>query len=105
MAALEDYLARPLTPPEPAAIEAVEHGPMDPRHAQSPAEMDVLLDPGELTGECGWCTLPDGCGYVAMRTPMPGVTAGMVDWWFDWHPRDPLRYRIWHPRAHRSNSI
>ena len=24
---------------------------------------------------------------------MPGVTAAMVDWWFDWHPRDPLRYR------------
>lgn len=105
MAALEDYLARPLTPPQPAAIEAVEHGPLDPRDAQSPAEMDLLLDPGELTGECGWCTLPDGCGYVAMRTPMPGVTAGMVDWWFDWHPRDPLRYRVWHPRAHRSNSI
>ncbi len=29
----------------------------------------------------------------------------MVDWWFDWHPRDPLRYRIWHPAAHRDNSL
>ncbi len=29
----------------------------------------------------------------------------MVDWWFDWHPRDPLRYRVWHPAAHRSNSL
>jgi hypothetical protein len=29
----------------------------------------------------------------------------MVDWWFDWHPRDPLRYRVWHPLAHSGNSI
>jgi hypothetical protein len=78
---------------------------MDPRDTQSAADMDVLLDPSDLTGECGWCILPDGCGYVAMRTPMPGVTAAMVDWWFDWHPRDPLRYRAWHPLAHQSNSI
>ena len=29
----------------------------------------------------------------------------MVDWWFDWHPRDPVRYRVWHPLAHESNSV
>ena len=29
----------------------------------------------------------------------------MVDWWFDWHPRDPLRYRVWHPPAHSGNSV
>ena len=44
--------------------------------------------------------LPDGVGYVAVRTAMPGVSGEMVDWWFDWHPRDPLRYRVWHPLAH-----
>jgi hypothetical protein len=103
--ALEDYLRRPLSPPDPAALAAVERGPMDPRDAQPPTDLDVLLDPGELRGECGWCTLPDGCAYVAMRTAMPRVTAEMVDWWFDWHPRDPLRYRIWHPLAHKSNSL
>ncbi len=37
---------------------------------------------------------------------MPGVTGEMVDWWFDWHPRDPLRYRVWHPRrTSRSSSL
>ena len=36
---------------------------------------------------------------------MPGVTAEMVDWWFDWHPREPIRYRVWHPLAHVSNSL
>ncbi len=36
---------------------------------------------------------------------MPGVSGEMVDWWFDWHPRDPIRYRVWHPRAHFSNAV
>ncbi len=36
---------------------------------------------------------------------MPGVTGEMVDWWFDWHPRDAVRYRIWHPLAHHDNSV
>ena len=49
--------------------------------------------------------MPNGVGYVAIRTPMPGLSAEMVDWWFDWHPRDPMRYRIWHPQAHRDNSL
>jgi phloretin hydrolase len=102
---LEDYLGRPMTPPDPAALDAVEHGPIDPGQAQAADELGVLLDPAELPGECGWCVLPDGCGYVAMRTEMPGVTGAMVDWWFDWHPRDPLRYRVWHPLAHESNSF
>ena len=105
MPALEDYLARPLTPPDRRAIEAVEQGPIDPRDALPAGDVDPLLDPAELPGECGWCVLPDGCGYVAMRTEMPGVTGAMVDWWFDWHPRDPLRYRVWHPLAHERNSV
>jgi hypothetical protein len=36
---------------------------------------------------------------------MPAVTGPMVDWWFDWHPRDPVRYRIWHPKAHFDNAL
>ena len=98
---LQEYLTRPLTPPDPALLDAIERGPLDPGQAQSQEDVDLLLGPAELPGECGWCLLPDGCGYVAMRTVMPGVTAAMVDWWFDWHPRDPVRYRVWHPLAHK----
>lgn len=105
MRALDDYLSRPVTPPDEGVLEGLEKGPIDPAKAQAADDLDVLLEPAELPGECGWCTLPNGCGYVAGRTPMPGVTAGMVDWWFDWHPRDPLRYRIWHPLAHQGNSV
>ncbi|HWB70168.1 MAG TPA: hypothetical protein VG518_09355 [Solirubrobacterales bacterium] len=102
---LEDYLSRPLDPPSPEALAAIEAGPIDPAAALPLEDLDRLLDPAPLEAETGWCWLPGHVGYVAVRTPMPALSAAMVDWWFDWHPRDPLRYRIWHPQAHRDNSL
>ena len=105
MPALEDYLSRPTDSAGPggprgdrARADRSQPGPVGERRGRA-------ARPGPISGECGWCVLPDGCGYVAMRTEMPGVTGEMVDWWFDWHPRDPIRYRIWHPLAHESNSV
>jgi phloretin hydrolase len=69
------------------------------------SEIDRLLDPAPLPVETGWCFRADRAGYVAVRTRMPGVSAEMVDWWFEWHPHDPDRYRAWHPLAHRDNSV
>src|SRR5271165_2227459 len=103
--ALEAYLERPPAPVDPQTAAAVADGPIDPAAALAPSELDRLLDPAPLAVETGWCMLPDGVGYVAVRTPMPGVSTEMIDWWFDWHPREPIRYRIWHPAAHRSNSV
>jgi hypothetical protein len=102
---LSAYLSRPLTPPPAATLAAIEAGPVAPGEALPLTQLDRLLDPKPLVAETGWCTLPDGVGYVAVRTPMPAVTAEMVDWWFEWHPLEPLRYRIWHPRAHSDNSL
>jgi phloretin hydrolase len=102
---LDSYLARPMAAPDPAALAAIESGPADPGAALPLARIDRLCDPAPLELETAWCTLPDGVRFVAVRTPMPAVSAAMVDWWFDWHPRDPLRYRIWHPRAHLDNSL
>jgi hypothetical protein len=68
-------------------------------------ELDRLLDSAPLALENGWCRFGDGVRYVAVRTPMPALNAEMVEWWFDWHPRAALRYRVWHPRAHRDNSF
>jgi hypothetical protein len=79
-------------------------GTLHPAEALDRADLDRLLDPTPLAAETGWCTLPDGVVYVAVRTPMPGVTGEMVDWWFDWHADDPARYRMWHP-GHVSNSV
>lgn len=102
---LSAYLRRPMTPPAEDVLEAIAHGPIDPGGALDRRELDRLLDPAPLRAEIGWCTLPDGVAYTAVRTEMPGVTGEMVDWWFDWHPRDPIRYQLWFPGAHGSTSF
>lgn len=101
---LHPYLDRPMAEPDPAILAAIA-APIDPADAVRREDLDRLLDPAPLPAENGWCVLPDGVQYVAIRTPMPDVTGPMVDWWFDWHPRDPLRYRIWHPPAHIDNRV
>lgn len=102
---LDHYLFRPLSPADPQTLTAIARGPIRAADALPFSQLDRLLDPAPLTAENGWCTLPNGVGYVAVRTPMPDVTAEMVEWWFDWHPRDSIRYRIWHPRAHADNAL
>jgi hypothetical protein len=102
---LGEYLSRPLEQPPAEVLGPIERGPIDPADALQLADVQALLDPAPLACETGWCTLADGVGYVAVRTAMPSVTGEMVDWWFDWHPREPLRYRIWHPSAHIDNSL
>lgn len=102
---LEPYLSRPLTPPDPGVLATIEDGPVDPSRTLELGEIDRLLDPEPLPVEVGWCFRPDRIGYVAVRTPMPGVNAEMIEWWFDWHPRDADRYRAWHPSAHFGNAL
>lgn len=102
---LSEYLSRPLEQPPAEVLEAIERGPTDPADALALSDVERLLDPAPLSVETGWCTLPDGVGYVAVRTAMPAVSGAMVDWWFDWHPRESIRYRVWHPTAHLENSL
>jgi hypothetical protein len=42
----------------------------------------------------------DGRLLVTTTTELPGVTPGMIDWWFGWHLPHSERYRLWHPTAH-----
>jgi len=102
--AVGDYLGRPMTPPDRATLEAVEAGPIAAELALPLAQLDRLVDANTPGAATGWCVLPDGVGYVAVATEMPGVSGEMVDWWFDWHPRSPERYRAWHPLAHKGVS-
>jgi hypothetical protein len=102
---LAPYLERDLAPVADELLAAVESGPIAADAALELSYAERLLDPAPFDVETGWCFLDNGVAYVAARTAMPGVSAEMVDWWFDWHPRDPVRYRIWHPIAHRGNSL
>ena len=94
-----------MTPADSAVLAAIEAGPINPAMALPLDQIDRLLDPTPLAVETGWCMMPDATAFVAVRTEMPGVTAEMIDWWFDWHPRESLRYRVWHPAAHKANAV
>ena len=87
----------PLAEPIRAALAL---GPQAPELGFPVDEADRLLAPGDLDLETGWTRLADGQIFVAVRTPMPNVTAAMIDWWFGWHGDEAQRYKLWHPRAH-----
>ena len=63
-------------------------------------DCERLLEAGDQPLESGYTQLPGGEVYVAVKTPMPGVTGAMIDWWFGWHSNESQRYKLWHPRAH-----
>lgn len=105
VADLNAMLERPMPPVDADVLGAIEAGPIDAADALLPSQVTRLLEAGYLPGETGWCTTPDGIGYAAVRTPMPGITGEMLDWWFAWHPQDSARYRIWFPGAHAGISF
>lgn len=64
------------------------------------SDLNDLLLPGYLPMETGFCRMPNGRFFVAVRTELKDVTTEMINWWFDWHPKESLRYRVWFPEAH-----
>jgi phloretin hydrolase len=94
---------------QPSAAPAAHHAqmltdlkPLDPAKADRIQDADNLLAPGYTEGENGYCVMPDGSGYIALRHPMPGATPEMIDWWFAWHGLEDLRYKLWYPEMHVS---
>jgi hypothetical protein len=79
--------------------------PIDPSKALPIERINDLLNPGYFEVESGWCILPNGAGYIANYTPMPGVTVDMVNWWMAWHSLEDLRYKIWWPDGHFGISL
>lgn len=87
-------------PDVPSEILEKMEKPMDPSCALHIHDRNDLLNTGYLSGEVGYCIMPDGSGHIASLTRMPGVTLDMIDWWFAWHGIESLRYKIWDPKDH-----
>ena len=94
------YFYRPMTPAPQEIYELLDKGPIDPSLALNIKDRNELLNPGYLPCERGFCLMPDGTGFIAMLTEMPGVTMEMIEWWFVWHGLEDLRYSIWCPDDH-----
>ena len=93
------YFTQEMAPLAEHAAQAVTVGALAPPLLTALEDAPDLLD-GEATTENGLTVDADGSIVVALRTPMPGVTPAMWDWWFGWHGSDSRRYKLWHPRAH-----
>lgn len=61
-------------------------------------ERTLIEQPGVYVTETK--RMPDGTYMVAVRTPMPGVKAKMVKWWFTDYMQTSEHYKRWHPTAH-----
>lgn len=94
------YYDRPLAPIPQEKLNILAAGPVDPAKALTIQNKNDLFKPGYLECEIGYCILPDGTGFVANLTEMPGVSGEMFDWWMAWHSLDDLRYKIWDPEDH-----
>ena len=86
-------------------LDKVNAGPVDSSRATKIQNRNDLMKPGYLDVETGYTVMPDGSGFAATLVKMPGVTPEMLDWWFNWHPLEGLRYAIWCPIAHIGISV
>ena len=81
-------------------LDMVNAGPVNAEKALPIHRANEMLNDGYLDVETGYCLMEDGTGMAATKVFMPNVTPQMIDWWFNWHPLDSLRYMIWCPVAH-----
>ena len=100
------YYYLPSAPPAAHHAEMLKDlKPLDPTQADRIQDVNDLLSSGYTDSENGYCVMPDGSGYIALRHPMPGATPEMIDWWFAWHGLEDLRYKLWYPEMHISASL
>ncbi len=81
-------------------LQAVATGPVAPPLLAPLEALGEVVAADETPVETGLALAGQGDVRLAVRTPMPGVSPAMWDWWFGWHGSDTRRYKLWHPRAH-----
>lgn len=99
------FYDRPAPVIAPECLQIIRNGSdMAPADAITARNINLMLHPEQIEVENGYCSLPDGTGYVAARHVMPSVTFEMYKFWLDWWTAEDheTRYKIWCPGKHTS---
>jgi DAPG hydrolase PhiG domain len=82
--------------------DEIKKSPLIAGSLASVNEAKLLSQKGYTSAEIGYTLEADGSARVAVLTAMPNVTPKMWSWWFAWHGSHDNRYKLWHPKAHKS---
>ena len=97
----DTYLNRPNSPIPVLHQQLLEKGADLPlKEVLKFENLNSLLDEYPANTKNGFYHFKDGSAYVAVQTVMPKVGIDMIDWWFWWHAKEGIRYRIWYPEMH-----
>lgn len=110
------YTDYPLHTPNPLYRQLLAQGPMDPAEALLPEQWQHLLRPrGYDRVEYGYCILPDGTGYIANYSVLPGnITPEMRMWYVRWlnirsqnlpEGCGNIRYKLWNQVDHQDHGL
>lgn len=95
------YFLRDLAPIPQEKLDIWQGPAADGTLALPIEQRDRFLDEAPLPLESGFCVAPNGTGFVANATPLPGVDVPMFEWWFAWHcVGSDLRYKLWDKEDH-----
>lgn len=110
------YTDYPLHYPNPLYSQLLDAGAMDPQDAL-PVEkwLDLLTVDDYMKVEYGYCMMPDGTGYIANYSVLPGyITPEMRMWYVRWlnihsaHlPKGcgNIRYKLWNQMDHIDHGL
>ncbi len=91
----------PINLPSEETIRALMPGnEIDPAIAILPEEGGKLFAPGYLECENGYCLMPQGFGFSAVKIDMPEVKPEMLQFWFPWYLSNPVHHKTWLPDLH-----
>lgn len=96
------YFDETMPPIQTQAIQGLENSPFSPEKLPPIESVTKMLNSGYAEVETGYAIQNDGAIHVAILTKMPRVSPRMWDWWFGWHGCRDNRYKLWHPKAHKS---
>lgn len=110
------YTDYPLHGPNPLYSQLLDQGAMDPKDAL-PVEnwLDLLTVDRYFKVEYGYCMMPEGYGYIANYSVLPGnITPEMRMWYVRWlniHSKNlpegcgNIRYKLWNQMDHIDHGL